>query len=88
MAGSRPAVPKRSDPAKIRLEQRQIAEDFVDRELTKMQGDRVSTPPNPSHPRRYPPPVSAGAEPTPPAGKASSPASGREAPRYEPTRRA
>jgi len=56
VAGSRPAVPKRSDPAKIRLEQRQIAEDFVDRELTKMQGDRVSTPPKPVSPPALPTP--------------------------------
>ena len=56
MANGRPAVPKRTDPAKLRREQQAIAEDFVNRELTKMQGDRVSTPPKPVSPPALPTP--------------------------------
>ena len=48
MATSRPAIPKRTDAAKLRADQRAIAEDFVKRETIRMQGDTVSPKPAPS----------------------------------------
>ena len=48
MATSRPAIPKRTDAAKLRADQQKIAEDFVRRETIRMQGDTVSPKPAPS----------------------------------------
>jgi len=45
---------QRSDPAKIRQQQQKIAEDYVQRELTKAEGDVVSSPKRPVSPPARP----------------------------------
>jgi hypothetical protein len=54
---SRPAIPKRTDPVKLRLQQRAIAEDLVARERERTEGDIVSTPPKPYSPPAKPAPL-------------------------------
>jgi hypothetical protein len=51
------AAGKRSDPAKIRQQQRRIAEDYVSRERQKSEGDVVSSPKRPVSPPARPQPL-------------------------------